>query len=108
MGPCAGLWHTYPHRSNRLAYPRDFPSFRLGGSPPSESQGVVGRIGDATTMKQNLWYLLFGIAPVLLLASSGAKGAQLTVLGLTLGIFFGTLSLRRPDPSDATSTNSGT
>jgi hypothetical protein len=67
-----------------------------------------GCTGDATTMKQNLWYLLFGIAPVLLLASSGAQGAQLTVLGLTLGIFFGTLSLRKPDPSDATSTNSGT
>jgi hypothetical protein len=68
----------------------------------------VGRTGDATTMKQNLWYLLIGIVPVLLLASSGAQGAQLTVLGLTLGIFFGTLSLRKPSPSDATSTNSGT
>ena len=32
----------------------------------------------------------------LLLLGSGAMGAQLAVLGLTLGIFFGTLSLRRP------------
>ena len=36
------------------------------------------------------------LVPVLLLLGSGAMGAQLAVLGLTLGIFFGTLSLRRP------------
>ncbi len=59
-------------------------------------------------MKQNLWYLLLGVAPVVLLASTSAYGAQITVLGLTFGIFFGTLSLRRPAPGDASSTNSGT
>jgi len=59
-------------------------------------------------MKRNLWYLLLGMVPVVFLASSGAQSAKITVLGLTLGIFFGTLSLRKPTPGDATSTNSGT
>lgn len=71
------------------------------------SKDALGHTGDATTMKNSLWYLLLGLVPVLLLASSGAQGAQLTVLGLTLGIFFGTLSLRSPGPSDATQTHSG-
>ena len=59
-------------------------------------------------MKLNPWYLA-AIFPVILLVASGAFGAQIAVLGLTLGIFFGTLSLRkRPPlgaPSDATTTN---
>jgi hypothetical protein len=59
-------------------------------------------------MKLNPWYLA-AILPVILLVASGAFGAQIAVLGLTLGIFFGTLSLRkRPPlgaPSDATTTN---
>ncbi len=58
-------------------------------------------------MKQDFRYVLLGAVPVVLLASSGAYGAQLTVLGLTLGIFFGTLSLRRRASGDVTSTNSG-
>jgi hypothetical protein len=57
-------------------------------------------------MKLNSWYLM-SLVPVALLASSGAFGAQLAVLGLTLGIFFGTLSLQRPQPGDATSTHPG-
>jgi len=67
---------------------------------------IIGN-GDATTMKQDFRYLLLGAVPVVLLASSGAYGAQLTVLALTLGIFFGTLSLRRRASGDVTSTNSG-
>ena len=63
--------------------------------------------GDANKMKQDYWILLLGAVPVVLLASTGTYGAQLTVLGLTLGIFFGTLSLRRRTPDDVTSTNSG-
>lgn len=55
-------------------------------------------------MKLNPWYLLAPI-PVGFLATHGAFGAQLAVLGVTLGIFFGTLSLRRPAPGDASSTN---
>jgi hypothetical protein len=55
-------------------------------------------------MKLNPWYLVAPI-PVALLASHGAFGAQLAVLGVTLGIFFGTLSLRRPQPGDATTTH---
>lgn len=57
-------------------------------------------------MKLNWWYLI-ALFPMALLVGSGAFGAQLAVLGLTLGIFFGTLSLQRPEPSDATSTNPG-
>ncbi len=58
-------------------------------------------------MKLNVWYLA-ALLPLGLLVSSGAFGAQIAVLGLTLGIFFGTLSLRkRPplSPGDATTTN---
>jgi hypothetical protein len=57
-------------------------------------------------MKLNWWYLV-ALGPLALMAASGAFGAQLAVLGLTLGIFFGTLSLQRPAPGDATSTNPG-
>ena len=56
-------------------------------------------------MKLNLWYLA-ALIPLALLAN-GAFGAQLAVLGLALGIFFGTLSLGKPTPGDATSTNPG-
>ena len=58
-------------------------------------------------MKLNPWYLA-ALVPIALLVASGAFGAQIAVLGLTLGIFFGTLSLRkRPPiaPGDATTTN---
>jgi len=55
-------------------------------------------------MKLNPWYLVAPI-PVALLASHGAFGAQLAVLGVTLGIFFGTLSLRRPGEGSATTTH---
>lgn len=57
-------------------------------------------------MNVNPWYLVFPVAFVLL-ALSGVIGAQLAVLGVTLGIFFGTLSLGRARPSDATSTSPG-
>jgi hypothetical protein len=50
---------------------------------------------------------MLGLIPLALLVSSGALGAQLAVLGLALGIFFGTLSLRKPASGDATSTNPG-
>ena len=46
---------------------------------------------------------LLALVPLALLLGNGLVGAQLAVLGLTLGIFFGTLSLRRPS-SGATST----
>jgi hypothetical protein len=55
-------------------------------------------------MKLNPLYLLAPI-PVALLATSGPFGAQLVVLGVTVGIFFGTLALRPPTPGDATTTN---
>ncbi len=57
-------------------------------------------------MKRNAW-LLVAIFPVALYLTSGTFGAQLAVLGVTLGIFFGTLSLQRPTPGDATTTNPG-
>lgn len=54
-------------------------------------------------MKLNPWYLAVPI-PFVLLAGHEAFGAQLLVLGVAAGIFFGTLSPRRPDPGDATTT----
>ncbi|MEN9581732.1 MAG: hypothetical protein RJA70_4741 [Pseudomonadota bacterium] len=56
-------------------------------------------------MKFNYWYLAATL-PLALLAAQGEFGAQVIVLGLTLGIFFGTLSLRRPS-ADATTTHPG-
>jgi cell division protein FtsW (lipid II flippase) len=61
---------------------------------------------ETRRMKLNVWYLV-ALIPLALLASSGALGTQLAVLGLTLGIFFGTVSLRRPQAGDATTTNPG-
>lgn len=57
-------------------------------------------------MKLNPLYLA-ALVPAVLLVAEGTFGAQIAVLGVTLGIFFGTLSLGRPTPSDATTTNSG-
>lgn len=56
-------------------------------------------------MKFNYWYLAAAI-PLALLLARGEFGAQVIVLGLTLGIFFGTLSLKRP-PADAATTHPG-
>ncbi len=55
-------------------------------------------------MKLNFWYLA-ALLPLALVLSNGAFGAQFAVIGITLGIFFGTLSLRKPRPADATGTN---
>jgi hypothetical protein len=57
-------------------------------------------------MKLNPWYLA-ALVPLFLLSAGGAFSAQIAVLGVTLGIFFGTLSLQRPAPGGATTTNSG-
>ena len=57
-------------------------------------------------MKLNPWYFA-ALIPLALLASDGAFGAQIAVLGLTLGIFFGTVSLRKPASGDATTSNPG-
>ena len=58
-------------------------------------------------MKPKAWYLRLAVVPATLLLLNGTFGAQLLVLGVTLGIFFGTLSLRRPEPGDATTTHPG-
>ncbi len=71
----------------------------MQGAPPARAAST----GDSNSMKFNPWYLLTPI-PVAIMASQGAFGAQLVVLGVTLGIFFGTLSLRRPQAGDATTT----
>lgn len=57
-------------------------------------------------MNLNPWTLTLPVA-VTLLALTGVIGAQLAVLGVTLGIFFGTLSLGRARPGDATTTSPG-
>ena len=57
-------------------------------------------------MKLNAWYSLI-LIPLALLAADAEIGAQLAILGLTLGIFFGTLSLGRPAAGDATTTHPG-
>jgi hypothetical protein len=49
---------------------------------------------------------LLALIPLGCLAATGAVGTQLALLGLTLAIFFGTLSFRRPTPGEATTTNS--
>lgn len=53
-------------------------------------------------MKLSPWYLTASI-PVALLAGS-QFGAQIAVLGVTIGIFLGTLALGRPEASGATTT----
>lgn len=58
-------------------------------------------------MKVKAWYLPLVLVPAVLLLINGTFGAQLLVLAVTFGIFFGTLSLRRPEPGDATTTHSG-
>jgi hypothetical protein len=70
----------------------------------TEADGRFAPPNPETLMKQPVWYLL-ALIPLALLVSSGALGAQLAVLGVTLGIFFGTLSLRKPTAGDATTTN---
>lgn len=57
-------------------------------------------------MKFNPWYLA-AFVPFAMLLGNGEYGAQLMVLGLTFGIFFGTLSLRRPPAGDASTTHPG-
>ncbi len=57
-------------------------------------------------MNLNPWTLTVPVA-FTLLALTGVIGAQLAVLGVTLGIFFGTLSLGRARPADATTTSPG-
>jgi len=57
-------------------------------------------------MKFNHWYLA-ALVPMTLLLANGEYGAQLMVLGLTFGIFFGTLSLRSPQSGDASTTHPG-
>jgi hypothetical protein len=53
-------------------------------------------------MKLSPWYFAASI-PVALLAG-GQFGAQIAVLGVTVGIFLGTLALGRPQASGATTT----
>lgn len=69
---------------------------------------IVGgcEVGESL-MKLKAWYLPLALVPVALLLINGTFGAQLLVLAVTLGIFFGTLSLRRPETGDATTTHSG-
>lgn len=57
-------------------------------------------------MNWNPWYFVLPVA-FTLLALMGTIGPQLAVLGVTLGIFFGTLSLGRARSSDVTSTSPG-
>ena len=58
-------------------------------------------------MNVNPWYLVLPAA-LAILAGTGAIGAQVAVLLVTFGIFFGTLSLGRARPGDATTSRSGT
>lgn len=58
-------------------------------------------------MNINPWHVVLP-AGLVLLAITGAIGAQLAVLGVALSIFFGTLSLGRTRTGDATTSRSGT
>ncbi len=53
-------------------------------------------------MKPSLWYVAASI-PLALLAA-GQFGAQIAVLGVTVGIFLGTLALGQPQANSATTT----
>jgi hypothetical protein len=57
-------------------------------------------------MKFSVWYLVL-FALLISIAAKGPYAAQLGVLGLTLGIFFGTVSLRKASVAEATPTNPG-
>jgi hypothetical protein len=52
-------------------------------------------------MKLSPWYLAAASIPAALLAG-GQFGAQIVVLGVTVGIFLGTLALGRPQASATT------
>jgi hypothetical protein len=52
------------------------------------------------------WYLP-PLAALAALSVLGPYGTPLVVLALTLGIFFGTVSIRAPRTTDATSTHPG-
>jgi hypothetical protein len=49
---------------------------------------------------------LTALIPLALLLERGVAGTQAAVLGLTLSIFFGTLSLRRPTAGSAQTSRS--
>ncbi len=57
-------------------------------------------------MHLNPWYFVIPVA-FLLLAVLGVGLGQLAILGVTLAIFFGTVTLGRVRPGDATHTNPG-
>jgi hypothetical protein len=57
-------------------------------------------------MNFNPWFLVAPLA-LTLLALTGTLGAQLAILGVTLGIFFGTLSMGRNKAGEATQTRPG-
>ena len=54
-------------------------------------------------MRFSTWHLAL-LAPVALITAQGQYGAQLLVMALTLGIFFGTVSLRKVAAHDAATT----
>jgi hypothetical protein len=57
-------------------------------------------------MIRSYWYLV-PLAAAFGLAAMGPYGTPIMVLGLALGIFFGTVSLRGHRAQDATSTHPG-
>jgi len=72
------------------------------------SRGTLGSVvGVTKRMKFNFYYLAAFVSLAVALFA-GSIGIQLAVLGVTLAIFFGTLSLQTPAAADAPSTNSGT
>ena len=105
--PCLGnslplalrLWHPNLHQLTCTfqILVRVFPA------EPYVTRPAPIPVGDPR-MKLNPWYLVAPI-PVVLMAANGPFGAQLAVLGVTIGIFFGTLALGRPTPGNATTTN---
>ena len=86
----------------------DYFSLPHGSGPVPEPVSHSAPSGRAleSRMKVTLWHAAaLGVAALFL--ARGGYGAQLAVLGVTLGIFFGTLSLQRPAAGDATTTNPG-
>src|SRR5262245_37611844 len=83
-----GVWHLILHSLTTL---RPAPgAAELAGGP----DGEAARGADGGPMKITPWYLA-ALAPFAAIGCSGAYLGHVAVVGLTLGIFLGTLSLGR-------------
>jgi carbon starvation protein CstA len=96
---CSSLLLSLSRKANRLG-PQNSP---VAICPTSDYHRAAQ---EFFWMRFNYWYLAAAL-PLTLLMTRAEYGAQLAVLTLALGIFFGTLSLKRSPTPDATTTHPG-